>query len=651
MILLKFFLTSLDLLAILRELRSILISARIENIYNLDSWAFIFRIHTPNGNLDLLIESGRRINITSFKYPLPPHPSHHVVRMRHLLLNARIKSIEQIDLDRILYFILEKQDKILRTYFEIFGEGNIIVTDNSGKILYALHQKEMRDRTIRIGMTYQPPPSRGIDIYKDPNIDEIRSQKSTALRALTKYYNLPPEFVEEVLARSSLKPDLPSSEMSEEALRTFVENAKSTLEFLKSMPLKPHIVVRGDERVSVQPIDFVSLPYERIYFDSFNGAVDEYFAPLFMERVGEKERQPKKEEITELENVLARQRSSLKELEEKKQKDREIGELIISNLKVIQELIDYVVKMRRKGMSWDEIKSSSPIKILNIDQSKGLLTTAIQDKEILIDFKSSAAENAERYFSSSKECSRKLAGLITAMKEIEKKIHDLELGLLELPTPTLLKSMKKEWYVRFRWTISSQGFLILGGKDARQNEILVKKHMEPKDIFVHSDVPGGSVVIIKSGGREVPQETKEEAVSFAVAYSKAWRAGLGVADGYWVRAEQVTKTPPTGEYLGKGAFMIYGERNYIRNVPLSIFLGAQIIGDSFRIIVGNEPFVKRESASFVKLIPGAFMGLELAKKIKFLLLKRVDKSLSSLLNAIPESEILAYTPPGGSLPL
>ncbi len=367
--------------------------------------------------------------------------------------------------------------------------------------------------------------------------------------------------------------------------------------------------------------------------------------------MSEKEKHPKEEEIKELEAVLARQRDSLKELEETRDKHREIGELIISNLGEVQKLIWHVVQKRKRGMDWEEIKLSAPMKILDIDRSKGLLTTTIGKREVVIDFKRSATENADAYFSNSKDCSRKLAGLINAIKETEKKIQDLKQGLLEVKPPVVLKSIKKEWYERFRWTFSSQDFLIIGGKDARQNEILVKKHMEHKDIFVHSEVPGGSVVLIKSEGKEVPQETKEEAVSFAVAYSKAWKAGLGAADGYWVRAEQVTKTPPAGEYLGKGAFMIYGERNYIRNVPLSIFLGIQIIGDSFKIVVGSENFVRKASVAYVKLVPGVLMGSALTKKIKMLLDQRADRSFSQLINAVPESEILVHIPSGGSLPI
>jgi predicted ribosome quality control (RQC) complex YloA/Tae2 family protein len=647
---LKLSLTSIDLLAILRELKSILISTRIENVYNLDDWGFLFRLHGPGGNLDLLLELGRRLNITTFKYPLPPSPSPHAMNIRRLLSSAIIKSIEQVDLDRIACLTVEKSGRVLNVYLELLGEGNVIITDESGKILYALRQKTMRDRSVRTGVMYRPPPARGESIYSSPKIDEIRSEKVNIVRSLTKYYNLPPEFVEECLVRSSVDPNLPSSEISEPLLNTFLSTARSTIEEIKTSPLKPHIVVKDQKRISVQPVEFVSLPFERVPFDSFNAAVDEYFAPLVSAKERERRRHPQEQEIAALEGVLIRQKASMKELEERKQRDREIGETIISNLDKVQKLIDHVVDMRRKGVDWEEIKRTAPMNILKIDKSKGLLTAVLNGSEVVLDFKCSATENANRYFSSSKEASKKLKGLVSAIEETEKKIQDLKEGLLRVSQPVVLKSMKKEWYERFRWTFSSQGFLIIGGKDATQNEVLVKKHMEPNDIFAHSDVPGGSVVIVKSRGEEVPNETKEEAVAFAVVYSRAWRAGLGAADGYWVRAEQVTKTPPAGEYLGKGAFMIYGERNYVRNVPLTIFLGVQIADGAFRIIVGGEHFVRNASKSYVRLVPGDLSGSALVKRIKQLLVQRADSSLSQLINAIPESEILAQLPPGGSMP-
>jgi predicted ribosome quality control (RQC) complex YloA/Tae2 family protein len=637
-------------------LNSILISTRIENIYNLDNFAFLFRFHKANGiNFDLIFELGKRINLSNFKYPLPSSPSPSVARIRSLIIGTQIVAINQIDLDRIICIILKSnEEKILKLYLELFEKGNIIITDEFDKIIFALYQRRMKDRCIIIGETYKPPPIRGKSIYEEINYDDISNEdirNLNVVKVLSKYYNLPPEFIEEVLVRCNISSSALFSEINNEVLQKFIKTARSIIEEIKSSALKPNIVVKNGERISVQPIEFISLPYDRIYFDSFNNAVDEYFSSFITQKLSEKQRKPLDEKIKEFENIIERQKKYLKELEEKQIKSKKIGEIILTNLDKIQALIDHVINMRKKNVDWEEIKKLSPIEILEINPSKGTLKTIINNQELEIDFKISATDNMNKFFSEYKEISKKINGLINAINETERKINELKKGLEEINKLIIVKEMKKEWYERFRWTFSSQGFLIIGGKDAKQNEILVKKYMDEKDVFVHSDVPGGSVVIIKSNGLEVPEETKREAVSFAVIYSKAWKAGLSAADGYWVMANQVSKKPPSGEFLKKGSFMIYGERNYIRNVPLILFLGVKIVDKEFKIIVGNENFVKNNSIAFVKLVPGDLKGEILAKKIKELLIKRASNEYREIINAIPNNEILSKLPPGGALPL
>jgi len=637
-------------------LNSILISTRIENIYNLDNFAFLFRFHKANGiNFDLIFELGKRINLSNFKYPLPSSPSPSVARIRSLIIGTQIVAINQIDLDRIICIILKSnEEKILKLYLELFEKGNIIITDEFDKIIFALYQRRMKDRCIIIGETYKPPPIRGKSIYEEINYDDISNEdirNLNVVKVLSKYYNLPPEFIEEVLVRCNISSSALFSEINNEVLQKFIKTARSIIEEIKSSALKPNIVVKNGERISVQPIEFISLPYDRIYFDSFNNAVDEYFSSFITQKLSEKQRKPLDEKVKEFENIIERQKKYLKELEEKQIKSKKIGEIILTNLDKIQALIDHVINMRKKNVDWEEIKKLSPIEILEINPSKGTLKTIINNQELEIDFKISATDNMNKFFSEYKEISKKINGLINAINETERKINELKKGLEEINKLIIVKEMKKEWYERFRWTFSSQGFLIIGGKDAKQNEILVKKYMDEKDVFVHSDVPGGSVVIIKSNGLEVPEETKREAVSFAVIYSKAWKAGLSAADGYWVMANQVSKKPPSGEFLKKGSFMIYGERNYIRNVPLILFLGVKIVNKEFKIIVGNENFVKNNSIAFVKLVPGDLKGEILAKKIKELLIKRASNEYREIINAIPNNEILSKLPPGGALPL
>jgi len=643
----KLGLTSLDLLAFLKELEYALISARIENIYQLEDGTFLFRLHSKAGQENLLVEPGKRLNLTSFKHSIPEKPTSQAAQLRHYLSSAKVASIGQVDFDRILYVDVVRGDQRLRVYLEIFGDGNIVVTDESGIIKYALTNKDMKDRTIKPGRVYLPPPHRGKEMTEAVAPEEIRSQKFNVARALTRIYNLPPEVVEEALLRASINPDSSSEGFTAGALAAFLSSALSIVEEVRAGCLKPNIVMSGGKGTSVLPVEFHSQGNSRKSLPTFNEAVDEYFSTLSTESLATKRKSPAEAELKNLEAILVRQVSHIKELEDARIQENEIGRLAMANLGSVQSAIETVMRSRRAGTEWELIERSvASLGVKKIDASKGILTITLGDEEVKIDFKLSAADNAERHFSASKEAAKKLEGLMEAVKDTEGKVEMVKRGLSTVVAPVIIKAMKKEWYERFRWTFSKQGFLIIGGKDSTQNEVLVKKHMDPSDIFVHSDVPGGSVVIIKSGGQEVPEETKYQAASFAVSYSRAWKAGLAAADCYWVKPDQVTKTPPSGEYMGKGAFMIYGERNYLRNVLVALNLGIKFSEDAFKIVVSVGANAEGAEAS-VKLTAGDYEGVDLVKRIKEALTRKSGEKFARLIRAVPDSEISANLPQGG----
>ncbi len=95
-----------------------------------------------------------------------------------------------------------------------------------------------------------------------------------------------------------------------------------------------------------------------------------------------------------------------------------------------------------------------------------------------------------------------------------------------------LERRKRKWFEKFRWFVSSEGFLVLAGKDASTNEVLVKKHMEDNDLYCHADVYGAPHVVIKDG-QKAGERTIFEACQFAVSMSRAWSQGLYSADAYW----------------------------------------------------------------------------------------------------------------------
>lgn len=115
---------------------------------------------------------------------------------------------------------------------------------------------------------------------------------------------------------------------------------------------------------------------------------------------------------------------------------------------------------------------------------------------------------------------------------------------------------------------------MIAGRDAQQNELVVKRYMKPGDVYVHADLHGAASVIVKNNdaSQEIPPRTLEEAATMAVCHSSAWEAKI-VTRSWWVRPDQVSKTAPSGEYLSVGAFMIRGKKNYLPLTQLILGFG------------------------------------------------------------------------------
>jgi len=185
---------------------------------------------------------------------------------------------------------------------------------------------------------------------------------------------------------------------------------------------------------------------------------------------------------------------------------------------------------------------------------------------------------------------------------------------------------------------------VIGGRDATTNEILVKKHMEPHDIVFHADILGAPFVLIKTGGKTPPERTIRESAQLAASYSRAWREMLSAVDVYWVTPEQVNKSPPSGQYLRKGAFMIHGSKNFVRGVPLRVAIGVKMNEEEMRIVGGPVEAIVNQTNVYVELIPGDQKSSGLAKQIRRLLAERASKALRKRILKISIEEIQRFIP-------
>ena len=171
---------------------------------------------------------------------------------------------------------------------------------------------------------------------------------------------------------------------------------------------------------------------------------------------------------------------------------------------------------------------------------------------------------------------------------------------------------------------------MIGGRDAATNETLVKRYLEEGDLHVHADITGAPQVIIKDGAK-APETTIEEAGIFAVSFSKAWKLSVSSLDAYWVNPDQVTKEPPTGEFLGKGAFFIKGKKNYLRKLPVDVSIG--LCQDS--VMCGPTSAISAKCEQHVKIVPG--------KESK----EKTAKRLMEILSWDDVNDIVQALPPGG----
>lgn len=249
--------------------------------------------------------------------------------------------------------------------------------------------------------------------------------------------------------------------------------------------------------------------------------------------------------------------------------------------------------------------------------------------EVEIDLRKTVAENAQSYYARSKKLKRKIDGIRRAISDAERKL-DEEPGPVTVEK-TIEKRKSRRWYEKFRWFKSTQDLLVIGGRDATSNEVLIKKHLEQNDLVFHANIQGAPFFIVK-GGAQSNEATKRQAASAAAAYSKAWSKGYGSIDVYHIGPDQVSKTPPTGEYLTKGAFMVYGEKTWHKNVELGLALGiceGEVIG-------GPEEAIRHHAKAYVAIGIGQMSQGKAAKKVR------------AILGEGDLDEIQRFLPAGGS---
>ena len=221
----------------------------------------------------------------------------------------------------------------------------------------------------------------------------------------------------------------------------------------------------------------------------------------------------------------------------------------------------------------------------------------------LVDPSKNLWENVQSLHERLKKLKKKRERLLKLIEEEKRRMEEKKEE--EQETVQVKKKRKRAWYEAFRWMFTSKGKLVIGGKDARTNEIVVRRYLQPGDLFFHADVIGAPSVILKEG-EEADEEEILEAATFAAAYSRAWKMGLHRVPVFYVRADQVSLSPPSGEYRPRGGVIVKGKREWVEVNPV-LYLGFD--GEKFFVSV------KPVKGVLYQLMPGSTSREDVAEKV------------------------------------
>jgi predicted ribosome quality control (RQC) complex YloA/Tae2 family protein len=642
--------SNVDTYAISNELQESLLDARLQKAYQPNKDTVLIRFHIPGkGRVDLVLQAGVRAHISQYPLPNPQVPPSFPMLLRKYLKNAIVKGVRQHEFDRILEVDLEKEQRY-RLVVELFSPGNIILLDEENRIMLPLKRRLLKERKLASREEYLYPSGKGMNpmeitmdglknLFSNSDSDIIRTLARSGLGGL---------YGEEVVLRAGVDKNKAANEASDEEIVNIYHALINIFQPLKENKFHPQII-RGDKD-DVLPLDLeIYKDREKDVFDSFSQALDEYYSTKVGLDVKKEHEDVWKEAVGKYEKRLKIQKETLQGFYKTIEVSKKKGDILYSHYQEIQKIMD-TINQAREGYSYKEIASKfkkarkeglAEAKIIESLDKMGVLSLKIDGEAVSVDTRISIPENAESYYNKGKKAKRKIKGVKTAIKRTEKDLEKIrakrEIALEKVKIPQ--KRIKKElkWYEKLRWFLSSDGHLIIGGRDATTNEIVVKRYLESNDIYLHSDIHGAPSVVIKRGDKDIDESTIQEASNLAAAYSSAWSKGFSSQDVYWVRPDQVSKTPQSGEFVAKGAFIIRGSRNYIRGVTLEVAVGV-VDYEGERIMAGPQEAVARLTNIYVVIKPGFNKKEEISRIIKNHLKRDDILTMEDVIQVLPSGK-------------
>ncbi|MBX8638795.1 MAG: NFACT family protein [Candidatus Thermoplasmatota archaeon] len=596
--------TSLDVRLIRQEME-VLKGSYAEKAYGLSP--FSLRFNLQGSKKELLLIDDLFLSLTDrIEHDENEVMSDFASAVRRKFDNSRVTGIEQAGFDRVIRIKFSRPEGS-EIVFELFGKGNAIIAEN-GVVASALKFDRRGKFETKAGMIYELPQSRFDPLISDADAlgRLLEASRGDTVRSLATMAGLGPDMSEEVCARAGVERNRKPSELSDREVRAMSENIRDMIHTTDTDP-SPCVYYQNGSAVQFTPVPFtIFSDLESKPFNSISEAIVEFITKRKKEeKGGEEDRHGK---------LIQKQKEAIDRLTSERDKAKKFAQSTYEKYADFEKIVSAIREGKTLDYSYRRMNRNRVI--LDVDGVK-------------FDFNPNEDIHTvvSSIYDSVKEIERKLRRAREALEEIERqkpKEAEMPRGLV------MRKSSKRFWFEDYRWFVSSEGCLVVGGRDARTNDRLVSKHMSSGDRYAHADIYGAPSTVVKWNATAT-DITLEEACIFAVSFSRAWNSKIGSASAYWVMPEQVSKTPQTGEFLPRGAFVIRGKRNYFPKLPLQLAIGTVRYEGEIRTVCGPQRAMEANALKFVKLIPGSMTKEQIAS----VLAETLGVTRDSIVSALP----------------
>ncbi|MHA7646384.1 ribosome rescue protein RqcH [Nitrosopumilus sp. S4] len=581
----------------------------ISNVYGITKDSILFKLHHTEKNDLFMMISTSGVWLTTVKIE-QIEPNRLLKRLRNDLLRLKLKKIEQIGSERIAYFTFEGFGKEFVLVGEFFGDGNILLCNSDMKILALQHSIDVRHRKLSVGLDYVPPPGNGLDIFNISisDFDELKKSDLASAKWLGRTLGLPKKYVEAIFEISKIDSKKIGNLLSSEEINKLFETTTTIVSDVISGNHEP-VIVRN-ESTEVLPLNFKNLEGEIIPVKSFIEGLDTVFTESIVNKGKTIQSSGSDKKIKELETQISEQE---KAIEIVKERSMNISSVANSLYEMISQGIISIEDTRAQN-----ILSHHNSKLV---KEKGNSLLVIHDEKIHINPHSPLQSIASVLFNEAKKQSSAIKSIQNIKEKTQAKLQKFQNKTESEKDLSLVTEIrKKNWYERYRWFVTTDGLLAIGGRDAASNSAVVRKHLVKNDKIFHADIFGSPFFILKDA-LNASDKSMNEVADATVCFSRAWKEGMYGVSAYWVNPEQVKKSAPSGEFLPKGSFTIDGQRNFIKSETLRLAVGIIPQDDGYALTCGPVIPIIRNSICYAIIEPHGLEMVDAAKKIRIEFLK------------------------------